>query len=231
MVKSQEDVMKLWVCHGSQVKVLGIDLGQAFVVGASALLPSSTTDPNLGQEDANGSAQQGHPPNKPAQEATQTKAPTRFFNLSAKQNVVYQPTFKFRSWLEQRKRRETPGKRSIAEIETNLPPLRGPNASIANYTEELKAVESDLHAFYNSVTVQKHKWNAQKARQEEYRMIADRLLRLVGGSLGAKRHDSNKVIIGIGLGEFASKMRLTSLHGSFQAYFVQQVTFSTKILC
>ncbi|GJJ78542.1 hypothetical protein EMPS_10901 [Entomortierella parvispora] len=41
VIKSEEDVQRLWGCHPSQIKVLGIDLGQAFVVGASALLPSS----------------------------------------------------------------------------------------------------------------------------------------------------------------------------------------------
>ncbi|KAG0312601.1 hypothetical protein BG000_006183, partial [Podila horticola] len=53
-------------------------------------------------------------------------------------------------------------------------------------------------------------------------MVANRLLELVGGSLGAKRDDENKVVIGIGLGKFSSKMRLSSLHDSFQAYFVQR---------
>ncbi|GJJ76335.1 hypothetical protein EMPS_10900 [Entomortierella parvispora] len=53
-------------------------------------------------------------------------------------------------------------------------------------------------------------------------MVANRLLELVGGSLGAKQEDGNKVIIGIGLGQFSSSMRLTTLHSSFETYFVQQ---------
>ncbi|KAK3819059.1 MAG: hypothetical protein J3R72DRAFT_529306 [Linnemannia gamsii] len=55
----------------------------------------------------------------------------------------------------------------------------------------------------------------QKARAEEYRSIADRLLQLVGGSTGAKRNDDNKVVIGVGLGKFSSKIRLSSIHESF----------------
>ncbi|KAI8594976.1 hypothetical protein EDD21DRAFT_426004 [Dissophora ornata] len=42
VVKSKEDVKRLWNCDPRQIKILGIDLGQAFVLGASALLPLST---------------------------------------------------------------------------------------------------------------------------------------------------------------------------------------------
>lgn len=43
--------------------------------------------------------------------------------------------------------------------------------------------------------------------------------------MGAKRDKDNKVIIGIGLGQFSSKIRLSSLHESFQPYFVQKVSY------
>jgi hypothetical protein len=85
-------------------------------------------------------------------------------------------------------------------------------------------VEADLDSFYGSVVLKKHKWNARKARTEEYRLIADRLLQLVGGSTGAKRDEDNKVVIDVGLGKFSSKIRLSSLHESFQSYFVQKVS-------
>ncbi|KAF9138281.1 hypothetical protein BG015_002437 [Linnemannia schmuckeri] len=70
--------------------------------------------------------------------------------------------------------------------------------------------------------LKKHKWNAKKARTQEYRLVADRLLQLVGGSTGAKRDKDNKVVIGVGLGKFSSKIRLSSLHESFQSYFTQK---------
>ncbi|KAF9402069.1 hypothetical protein BGX21_011368 [Mortierella sp. AD011] len=43
---------------------------------------------------------------------------------------------------------------------------------------------------------------------------------MVGGSIGAKKKDEDKVVIDIGLGDFKSKSRLSSLHGTFMAYFV-----------
>jgi hypothetical protein len=202
VVKTKEDIKRLWDCDPCKIKILGIDLGQAFVVGASALLPSSTN---------------------PSQELGETK-PATFFNLAIKQKAVYQPTFKHRSWLEHRKGQASEGKESIAKIEADLPPLCGPGASIKAYTERLQGKEGrQLEEFYGNVVLKKHKWNAQKARAEEYRIIANRLLQLVGGSLGAKREDGNKVIIGIGLGNFSSRIRLSSLHGTFQSYFIQQV--------
>jgi hypothetical protein len=85
-------------------------------------------------------------------------------------------------------------------------------------------VEGDLEAFYGSVVLKKHKWNARKARAKKYRLITDRLLQLVGGSTGAKRIKDNKVVTSVGLGKFSSKIRLSSLHESFQSYFVQKVS-------
>ncbi|GJJ77592.1 hypothetical protein EMPS_09951 [Entomortierella parvispora] len=82
VVKSKEDVHRLWGdgVDPEKIKILGIDLGQAFVVGASAILPS-----------------QGG--------ATAIPAKQRFFNLSVKQKAVYQPVFRHRSWLEHRKKK------------------------------------------------------------------------------------------------------------------------------
>ncbi|KAG9066255.1 hypothetical protein KI688_001476 [Linnemannia hyalina] len=36
----RQDVTQLWSCDPKSIKILGIDLGQAFVVGASAILPT-----------------------------------------------------------------------------------------------------------------------------------------------------------------------------------------------
>jgi len=85
-------------------------------------------------------------------------------------------------------------------------------------------VEEHLESFYNSSNViKKHRWNA-RARDQEFRRIADSLLRMVGGSIGRKRADEDKVVIAIGLGQFSSKVRLSSLYESFQSYFVKLVS-------
>ncbi|KAG0058597.1 hypothetical protein BGZ89_001151, partial [Linnemannia elongata] len=70
---------------------------------------------------------------------------------------------------------------SISHIETSLPPCHSPEASISNYAQREQEVEDDLDSFYGSVVLKKRKWNARKARAEEYRLIVDHLLQLVGG--------------------------------------------------
>ncbi|KAG0245737.1 hypothetical protein BG011_002687, partial [Mortierella polycephala] len=148
--------------------------------------------------------------------------PTKFYNLAVKQKAVYQPILKHRRWLERKKEMSIHGSQSITRIETDLPHRRGPRASIKDYVDRLQDVGVHLDPFYDNVVLKKHKWNARKARDEEYKLIANRLLQLVGGSMGAKREASNKVIIGVGLGKFSTKTRLSSLHESFQSYFVQK---------
>ncbi|KAG0014587.1 hypothetical protein BGZ82_001717, partial [Podila clonocystis] len=203
VMKTKEDVQRLWECDPRKIKILGIDLGQAFTVGASALLPSSD-----GQEHGT---------------TADIKIPlsTRFYNLAVSQKAVYQPTLKHRTWLEQRKGRAAEGEKSIAEIETDLPALRGSAASIAKYVKDSKVVELELETFYNSIVLKKHKWDAQRARDKEFELIAKRLLKMVGGNPGRKRDKKDKAIIGIGLGEFSPTSRLSSLHSAFSTYFMQ----------
>ncbi|KAF9566387.1 hypothetical protein EC968_003792 [Mortierella alpina] len=71
IVKTPQDVVTLWGCTPDEIKILGIDLGQACVVGASALLPEPL------------------PLNK-----TSKKTRVVFHNLAVKQKAVYQPLFK-----------------------------------------------------------------------------------------------------------------------------------------
>ncbi|KAI8351750.1 hypothetical protein B0O80DRAFT_500105 [Mortierella sp. GBAus27b] len=197
IVSTKEDVAAIWGCRPEEVKILGVDLGQACVVGASALLPS--------RKKVN----------------SENKQP-KFINLSVKQKAVYQPTLKHRRWMEQRKAREIYDSQSISDIESSLPPLRGQGASIEQHINRLREVEAHLDSFYNgSHCIKKHKWNAGRARDEEFARIADCLLRMVGGSIGAKREESNKVVIAVGLGQFSSSSRLSSLHETFLSYFVQ----------
>jgi hypothetical protein len=224
VVSTGQDVTDIWGCSPDHIKILGIDLGQAFVVGASALLPPCE-QPDKKQEQA-----QGRPGSEGADVEPAVKTATKFFNLAVKQKAVYQPTFKHRRWLEHRKQRSVDGSPSISQIESSLPPRHGSDASFGEYARRVVELEEELQSFYGNTVLKKHKWNAQKARVEEYRLIANRLLQLVGGSMGAKREESNRVVIGVGLGKFSSKIRLSSLHESFQSYFVQRVSQSASFI-
>ncbi|KAF9547673.1 hypothetical protein EC957_008030 [Mortierella hygrophila] len=144
VVKTAEDVNQIWDCDPNDIKILGIDLGQAFVVGASALLPSFALATSTDEE------KQGA--------ITEIDMPlsVQFHNLAVSQKAVYQPTFKHRRWLEKRKGRAVEGTEPIAHKETNLPPLCGPETSITEYVKRFRVVESDLDTFYNNVTLKKH---------------------------------------------------------------------------
>ncbi|KAF9104945.1 hypothetical protein BGX27_009866 [Mortierella sp. AM989] len=203
IIKTAQDVQTLWGCKPAKIKILGIDLGQAYVVGASALLPEpdqtkepgdtktrmpSKTDSSLPSRDDN------NPPSEPVV----------FHNLAVKQKAVYQPTFKLRRWLEDRKKTIPPnapeGYVSISDIESSLPPLRGEFASFNRHTTELEGLRDRLDDFYNSKNlVARHQWDAKRARDHEYRLIANRLLKMIGGSIGRKRGKRNKAVIGVGL--------------------------------
>lgn len=98
--------------------------------------------------------------------------------------------------------------------------------STVEYFQELEQVQDRLDAFYNGNNFQykRHSWDAKRARHEEFRTVANRLLNAVGGSIGRKRAENDKVVIGIGLGKFKSTSRLTSLHESFLGFFVSLVS-------
>ncbi|KAG0367047.1 hypothetical protein BGZ54_004500 [Gamsiella multidivaricata] len=86
----------------------------------------------------------------------------------------------------------------------------------------MEKVKERLHKFYSDNNrFKKHKWDARRARDAEYRLITESLPRAVGGNIGRKRDETNKVVIGVGLG-FPHCTSPSILHESFQSYFVQK---------
>ncbi|KAG0286046.1 hypothetical protein BGZ97_007569, partial [Linnemannia gamsii] len=130
---------------------------------------------------------------------------TAYFNLAVKQKAVYQPVFRFRRWLEQ-ERSLVPEKQeeSIHHLESHLPPLRGQSASVIEYARELEEMEERLKSFYSGDDnrFKRHKWDMNRAKQVEYQLMAERLLNIVGGSLGRRIEDNKNqdpILIGVGL--------------------------------
>ncbi|KAI8601632.1 hypothetical protein EDD21DRAFT_102171 [Dissophora ornata] len=235
VIKTKEDVARFWGCLPSEIKILAIDLGKESLVGASALLlprkstasavPTSTSvsqstssEPTAATKGASTTpsttATNTQPVSKPAPAGTATP-PQTFFNLSLKQKAVYQPALKHRKWLEQRRMEATEGGQSISDIESHLPPHRGPDGSVEKHVNARQEMETVLYDFHNKPAIKKNAWNAQRAREQEFRLVAGRLLQMVGGSTGANRQDDNLVIIGIGL---------FSLHPAFCSYFVRLIS-------
>jgi len=129
-----------------------------------------------------------------------------FHNLVATQKSMYQPHFKYRRWEAQSKGVAPEGSTlTIKEIESSLPALRGPTASLSQYVLAEHEHEEALTQYYDndSNTFKRNSWDAQKAKNEEYNVLCDRLLGMVGGSIGQQRGADNNVIIG-GLGRLYS---------------------------
>ncbi|KAK3832198.1 MAG: hypothetical protein JOS17DRAFT_116698 [Linnemannia elongata] len=76
------------------------------------------------------------------------------------------------------------------------PPYRGPDGSVEKYVNARQEMETVLYDFHNKPAIKKNAWNAQRAKEQEFRLVADRLLQMIGGCTGAKRQDDNFVIIG-----------------------------------
>ncbi|KAG0250467.1 hypothetical protein BG011_008324, partial [Mortierella polycephala] len=149
-----------------------------------------------------------------------------YCSLAVKHMAVYQPTFKFRRWVEGRKNIvPTDSPESISNLEYGLPALRGEGASVINYVEELEKVEERLDTFYNgdNMRYKRHKWDAMRAPDTKYAAISNSLLKVVGGNIGQQREDANKVVIAVGLDQFSTKTRFSSLHELFLSFFVQKI--------
>ncbi|KAG0367474.1 hypothetical protein BGZ54_003818 [Gamsiella multidivaricata] len=183
---SQRDVTALWGCRSEEIKILGLDLGQACVVGASALLPEEPKEAELkkAQRDQDG----GIVAKEPCNDTKPVPGLATYYNLAAAQKAVYQPILKYRRWLEECKRIVLPGAtESISDIESGLPPLCGDDAIFAKYVTELGNAKEQSHSFYNhSMVVKKHRWDAKEAQEAEYAIIMNCLLKMVGVQLAER---------------------------------------------
>lgn len=266
--RTPADVQRLLGCtpeEADKVSYLGLDLGQAFVVGAYGFLSQDKT-PRIGKQGrrrhrrkkkrgSRGRRNRGS--GKGKKKGICQARGERHINLAAKQKAVAQPTLKHRSWVEREKATSlkvpsissttntesvapptsnqpstssmeaTPSvELSISTIESSLPPLCGANSNFTDHVECRNANKTYLDEFYNgkNFRFKKYKRMSKKARMMEFHQLADSLLRMIGGSIGEKKKEEDLVVIGIGMGQFTSTSRLSSLHGSFQSFFVQKVT-------
>ncbi|KAI1290718.1 hypothetical protein EDD11_009078 [Mortierella claussenii] len=227
--KTSADVERLLGCtpdETDKVSYLGLDLGQAFVVGAYGLLPQDKS-PKIGkrwrhrqQKKCGSRGRRNRGSGKGKTKSVCRTRGERHINLAAKQKAVARLTLRHRTWMEQQKIADLKilfsqstsfPEAAVTEslttrtIEPSLLPLRGANASFADRVE-----------------YKKHRHMSKKARTLEFHRLADSLLRMVGGSIGEKRKEEDKIVIGIGMGRFTSTSRLSSLHGTFESYFIQK---------
>ncbi|KAG0074328.1 hypothetical protein BGZ93_004539, partial [Podila epicladia] len=175
--KTKEDVERLLGCTADQlasVSYLGIDLGQACVVGSYAYLPPGK-EPKGGRNRHRGRRKRGSRGRKPrgskhgkVKTDSRAKSGQRHINLVTKQKAVAQPTLKHRRWMEAQKAKtlktsmqpaqsSAPSTESsmeakelsINKIETMLPPLCGEQADFDAHVQHRNAYKDALDTFYN----------------------------------------------------------------------------------
>ncbi|KAF8919712.1 hypothetical protein BGZ58_004580, partial [Dissophora ornata] len=129
VVKSRDDVTRLLGCEPEDINIIGLDLGQTCVVGASAILPNGGPGKDRADEarfDVNGDVQM--------KESKNAAKPEKFYNFVVTQKALYQSIFKNRRWMDKEKKK--PGSNnseSITDIESGLAPRAGEDSDFLKY--------------------------------------------------------------------------------------------------
>ncbi|KAG0244699.1 hypothetical protein BGX31_008706 [Mortierella sp. GBA43] len=120
VVESPQDVADLWQYSPQDIKILGLDLGQACVVGASAILPKGARPRRKRSKRKRGKkrrprksrSKKKDPGKNPLNHDTSIDIDMKsttddsalvFRNLAVKQKAVYQSTFRFRGWMKEQR--------------------------------------------------------------------------------------------------------------------------------
>ncbi|KAF9947469.1 hypothetical protein BGZ72_010527, partial [Mortierella alpina] len=252
--KTPADVERLLGCTPDEldkVSYLGLDLGQAFVVGAYAYLPHDKNPRGRRRRSNKRRGSRGRRKRGSGRgvKTISRAGQARHINLAANQKAVARPTLMHRYWMDRQKcaALKTPSDSSTAPppanqppsattvaaepetlsinaIESAMPHLRGDSANFHDHVQYRKEHQAHLASFYNGkqYRLKKYQRMSKKARDREYERLTDALLRMVGGTIGEQRKDEDKVVIGVGLGQFTSTSRLSSLHGTFESYFIHK---------
>jgi hypothetical protein len=173
VIEAEEDVARLWPgVDPHDIKILTLDAGQAYVVGAYAHLPQHSSSKSKGKAvvrnnhtttttgasvpfTATCAMSKDAPRNLISETSIASTPPTTgecnktiHHNLAVNQKAVLQPLFRYRRWLEGEKQAVPEDQsESIVHIESHLPPLRGPGSSVISYAQELQRMEDRLSDF------------------------------------------------------------------------------------
>lgn len=211
VIRTTQDIEKLFPGVAPQdVKILTLDAGQAFVVGAYAFLPE---DPDA------------HFNLSVSQKAVMQPVFRHRRWLEELKQAKGENGSESITEMESR----LPPVRGLGASITNYKKaLQSQKNGPHHEKESSGTVEAQLLQLYNGRhhRYKKHGWDMRRAKKAEFQAIAARLLAIVGGNIGERRNPSNGVIIGIGLGRFKSLGRLTSLHSAFLDYFIRLVSMT-----
>ncbi|KAG0251977.1 hypothetical protein BG011_007278 [Mortierella polycephala] len=116
-----------------------------------------------------------------------------YHSLAVRQKAIYRPTFKFRRWVKAERISFHPNHQNLSATSTAA-------------TCVTKGISGTPWGPGHRVCCDSQQLT--EGRRRKYRQ---------------QREDANKVVIAVGLGQFSTKTRLSSLYGSFLSFFVQKV--------
>ncbi|KAF9176601.1 hypothetical protein BGZ49_006118, partial [Haplosporangium sp. Z 27] len=133
-----------------------------------------------------------------------------FRNLKIKQKALMQPQFKYRRVLEKNKTDD------VRDMEASILPKKGvSDAGIQSYLQSVGNLKGLDDHYNNTFRHRRDTWDMKKARDAEDRIAINAILDMVKSDSNGNPIPPNKVLWVIGLGEFNTGCKLTSLHGTF----------------
>jgi hypothetical protein len=82
---------------------------------------------------------------------------------------------------------------------------------------------SELCKFYIFKMFKQMLADGKRSRRGEFDVATNALLKMIGGHIGKKRVSNEPILFAVGLGDFNTHTKLTSLHTSFERHFINKV--------
>jgi hypothetical protein len=82
----------------------------------------------------------------------------------------------------------------------------------------------ELRNFYGTRKFKQLIADGKRSRRGEFDVATNALLKMIGGHIGKKRDSDEQVLFAVGLGDFNTHTKLSSLHTSFGRHSVNKVT-------
>lgn len=140
-------------------------------------------------------------------------------NLTVRRSALYQPTLKARKYIEERKSAK------VRSAEQSVPGNKDCSFSASSeYASKRLLVQSVLQSFYASKRFKRLAHDQKKARRGEFDVATNAILKMAGTHIGRHKMEKEDVLFAIGLGDFNTRTKLSSLHTSFSSHLICKVS-------
>ncbi|KAH8555041.1 hypothetical protein BGW37DRAFT_517546 [Umbelopsis sp. PMI_123] len=146
---------------------------------------------------------------------TNTAATLR--NLTIKRKALYQATLKLRTIMEKEKLS------AVCMAENAIGSIKNHSFSAAEtLVQTWISKYGELRNFYRTRKFKQLIANGKRSCRGEFDVATNALLKMIGGHIGKKRDSDEQVVFAVGLGDFNTHTKLSSLHTSFGHHFINK---------